>query len=69
MMIHVLKRDGRFEYVKPEELSRRLVQHEVLSFERNDGICVVDKDPLRSVLQAAYSGPERRICSGSTSLL
>lgn len=60
MMIHILKSDGCFDYVKPDDLCRKLAKNEVVSFERDDGICMVGKDPVRTEQAVGYSGSDRR---------
>lgn len=59
--IHVLLKSGSVDFFAPTDLDRLLAAQKVLCFRRNDGVAVVDRDPLRCDSRAGYPGPERRV--------
>ncbi len=61
MLIRVRYKDGRIDLVPSQKLDELIYMSEIEEFERASGWVTLGRDPIRSTLRGAYSGPERRI--------
>lgn len=61
MLIRVMYRDNRFDYVKTAVLDELLSDGALAGFRRKAGWVLVGRDPVRGGGSFAYGGPERRI--------
>lgn len=60
MLIRVLYKDNKYDYVQDSRLEELIRSGVVKQFHRADGWVTVGEDPVRGMGGIAYSGPERR---------
>lgn len=60
MLIRVIYTDNTHDYVKDSQLDRYLELGNVAKFQRRSGWVTVSVDPIRTIKNGGYKGPERR---------
>ncbi len=59
--VPVVYQDGMMDMVEPQILQNLIENAKIVKFQRTDGWVYPGKDPVRSVVNPGYLGPERRL--------
>jgi hypothetical protein len=61
MLIHIVRTDNRYDYVKDFILDRLIESKEIVKFKRSTGWATIGVDPIRqSKRDSVFNGTDRR---------
>jgi hypothetical protein len=60
VLIRVMYKDNRYDYVQASNLEELIGQGKIKQFHRAEGWVTVGEDPIRGMSDVMYNGPERR---------